>query len=86
MAHSQVSSSRLDKLGRRIGYNWWRELIISSFIFADLVWSSKQEDDTFGYETEKREFAHSNPRPTLKSFMIYFAGGDPNAEDTGGRL
>jgi hypothetical protein len=61
---------RLDKRGRRIGFNWWREQIVESWSGANELWLAKREDEAIGYATEEREFAESNPRPTLKWFMI----------------
>lgn len=61
---------RLDKRGRRIGYNWWREFIVGSWSDANQLWLSKRENEAIGYKTEEREFAESNPRPTLKFFMV----------------
>jgi hypothetical protein len=67
---------RRDKIGRKIGQNWWRELIVDSWFCAHRAWWLLQESEAMGYETEKREFAERNPQPTLKRFMIDLA--DPS--------
>lgn len=64
---------RLDKRGRRIGFNWWREHIVGSWSGANELWLATREDVAIGYKTEEREFAELNPRPTLKHFMITMA-------------
>jgi hypothetical protein len=65
---------RRDKRGRRIGHNWWRELIVSSWSAADHAWWLHREAVAIGYETEEAEFAAEYPRPTLKAFMVSLAG------------
>lgn len=61
---------RLDKLGRRVGYNWWRDLIVSSWIVADTAWRQDLEVCTKGYSAEEEQHKETYPRPTLKLFMI----------------
>lgn len=65
---------RRDKLGRRIGYNWWREMIVETWFLADHVWQLEREEVAIGYATEEREYAELHPRPTLKRFMQDMAG------------
>ena len=64
---------RRDRRGRRIGYNWWREWIVSEWFDADQAWWSQCEAVAYGYQTEITEYKKSHPRPTLKSFMINLA-------------
>lgn len=61
---------RRDRRGRRIGYNWWRDFVVSSWFSMDQVWLARREEYAFGYKTEEREFAETNPRPTLKVVMV----------------
>ncbi|KAB2809288.1 hypothetical protein F9L07_19810 [Pimelobacter simplex] len=70
---------RRDKLGRRIGRNWWRELIVSSWSAADHAWWLHREAVAVGYATEEAEFAAEHPRPTLKAFMVTLAGTTSSA-------
>lgn len=65
---------RLDKRGRRIGYNWWRDYNCSMLLDASLVWERDCEEHALGYATEEAEYAQANPRPTLKAFLIGNAG------------
>lgn len=67
-------SVRRDKRGRRIGRNWWREYNCDLLFHADAAWQAKREAECIGYTTEEREFAMSNPRPTLKEFLLANAG------------
>ena len=65
---------RRDRLGRRIGRNWWREYNCETLLDASLAWETACEQATSGYATEVAEFALINPRPTLKDFLIRNAG------------
>lgn len=65
---------RRDRLGRRIGYNWWREFIVSHWFAADQAWQLAREAEAIGYATEEAEYAQEHPRPTLKAFMVQNAG------------
>ncbi len=69
---------RLNKRGHKIGHNWWREHIVSHWFSADHAWWLARESVALGYETEEREYAEENPRPTLKKFMVDLA--DPNRQ------
>jgi hypothetical protein len=64
---------RRDRLGRRIGRNLWREYIVGEWSSADHAWWLHREAVAIGYETEQREFAEANPRPTLRAFMEMLA-------------
>lgn len=61
---------RLDRRGRRIGRNWWREYNRSLLLDATLTWESQAEAVTYGYATEMAEYAELHPRPNLKDFLI----------------
>lgn len=63
-------SVRRDSLGRRIGYNWWREYNNELFFLATAVWEEQCEAVALGHATETAEFQQSNPRPTLKSLLL----------------
>ncbi len=65
---------RRDSLGRRIGRNWWREMICEMLLDATLAWEAACESVAYGYETETAEYAESYPRPTLKAFLLDHAG------------
>ena len=54
--------------------NWWVELIVGDFYCATEAWLLRAEAVALGYETELREYAAENPRPTLKAFMLAHAG------------
>lgn len=62
--------ARLDKRGRRIGYNWWREHVVSLWSGMDELWRAQREETAMGYKTEMMEFARDHPRPTLKKVLI----------------
>lgn len=62
--------ARLDKRGRRIGYNWWRDHCVDIWFFADHAWQLARESVAYGYATEEREYALENPRPTFKQVLI----------------
>jgi len=61
---------RLDKRGRRIGRNWWREYITDMLSCADHAWWLDREAHCVGYATEEAEYQELHPRPTLKDFLI----------------
>lgn len=62
--------ARLDKRGRRIGHNWWRELNCDLLLTAAIMWETECEVMAVGYETEIAEYAEANPRPNLKDFLV----------------
>lgn len=61
---------RLDKRGRRIGYNWWREYNCALLLEATLDWHATAEPITLGYTTETAEYKTDHPMPTLKAFLL----------------
>lgn len=65
---------RRDSLGRRIGYNWWREYNCTLLLDAALVWEAQAEAETNGWATEMAEFLETHPRPTLKQYLILNKG------------
>lgn len=68
------TAERRDRLGRRVGYNWWRDYNCTLLLDATLAWERAAESETSGYETELAEYAAKNPRPNLKNFLIQNAG------------
>lgn len=62
--------ARLDKRGRRIGYNWWREYNCDLLYAAAAAWEIQCEAVALGYETETAEYAAEHPRPTLKQMLL----------------
>lgn len=62
--------ARRDSLGRRIGYNWWREYNNELFFLATAVWEQQCEAASVGYATEAAAFQEANPRPTLKDLLL----------------
>lgn len=62
---------RRDKLGRRIGYNWWREYNMTAFNAALFHVESHREDN---HQMEPEEFAAAYPLPQLKQFLLANAG------------
>lgn len=65
---------RRDRLGRRIGRNWWREYNVGILLDASLTWERQCEQVALGYPTETAEYAEVHPRPTLKAFLIHNKG------------
>jgi hypothetical protein len=65
---------RRDSLGRRIGYNWWREFIWGEWRCAYDAWLMEMQHACLGYGTEEREHRYNNPSPKFKDFLIEHAG------------
>lgn len=78
---------RLDARGRKIGYNWWREMNYELWFAADAAWLALRESNypAWGaagaansgaamYQLSDEEFRRLHPRPTLKEFLIGNAG------------
>lgn len=65
---------RRDKIGRRIGYNWWREFIWTEWRCAYDAWYTAMHEETLLYETEAREYRQNNPSPKFKDFLIAHKG------------
>lgn len=63
-------TQRRDRRGRRIGFNWWREMNCTLLLDADLAWQADREAVAIGYATEMAEYAAVHTRPTLKAFLI----------------
>lgn len=55
-------------------------MIVSEWFCADHAWWLEREAVALGYESEMREFAERNPRPTLKVFMVGLAGMNKERE------
>lgn len=60
---------RRDKLGRRIGRNWWREYVTDLWRCADQAWWLAREAACNGWATEEREWTESHPRPLFRDFL-----------------
>lgn len=63
-------TERRDKIGRRIGRNWWRELVVQTWRDAYDAWWLLAEDATMLYSTELAEYKIEHPTPTLRATMI----------------
>jgi hypothetical protein len=66
-----------DKLGRRIGHNWWREFIMGHLTAASQVWWLEAETASNGWATELAEFHSLHPKPQLKVFLVGLKGERP---------
>lgn len=69
-------TERRDRLGRRIGYNWWREYVWGLWRSAYDAWLWQMQDVCLGYEEEEREYRYNNPSPKFKDFLIQLAGSE----------
>ena len=65
---------RRDRLGRRIGRNWWREWTTEVWRSADHAWWLDREAVALGYSTEMAEYAAEHPRPTFKATLVELSG------------
>lgn len=65
---------RRDRLGRRIGRNWWREYAWDTWHAAYHAWWLQAEAVALGYETELEEYKRDHPTPTYKDFLVGMAG------------
>lgn len=63
-------AERRDRLGRRIGRNWWREYNCDLLGWAREAWDRQAEAATGGYATELDQYKVEHPMPTLKEFLI----------------
>lgn len=68
---------RRDKLGRRIGRNWWREFIMDHLNGAAHAWELNAEAASNGWATELDEYRQLHPRPQLKTFLVGLKGERP---------
>ena len=66
MSTSPVSPRR-DKLGRRIGDNWWREYNVTAF-YAQLDYVEQHREDN--HQMEPDEYSERFPLPQYKQFLI----------------
>lgn len=68
---------RRDRLGRRIGRNWWRELVCDHLGCAAAAWELEAEAASRGWATELEEYRQLHPRPQLKVFLVGLSGTRP---------
>lgn len=68
---------RRDRLGRRIGRNWWREWIMDHLTSARASWDLQAEAASNGWATELEEFRELHPQPQLKVFLVGLKGERP---------
>lgn len=68
---------RRDRLGRRIGRNWWRETIVDTLRCADHAWYLEAEAFSVGHQAELDEFRQLKPRPQLKAYLLSMKGWRP---------
>lgn len=69
--------TRRDKLGRRIGRNWWREFIMGHLTAARQAWDLEAEAQSNGWATELAEFRQLHPMPQLRVFLVALKGERP---------
>ena len=83
-----MTQERRDRLGRRIGRNWWREFIMDQWSSEDAAWHRLRSSgahihtdvvpgadyDTGFHQLSEDEFKMIRPRPTLKGHLIRNAG------------
>lgn len=77
MTRLRLVPERRDRLGRRIGYNWWREMCVNqmrdyNFAIAAL--------DGENHQMEPDEFRAAHPLVTFKQCLIGNAGMFSQAE------
>lgn len=65
---------RLDRRGRRIGHNPWREYVMGVYGPARHAWELRAEEASCGYATEYDEFRAEHPGPTLKATLVGLRG------------
>jgi hypothetical protein len=76
-------TTRRDSLGRRIGYNWWREFNMDCWSSAHAAWEMRRESNAPAYmaaggahsgaachQLSDGEYRTLYPEPTLKEFLI----------------
>lgn len=71
-----VGPVRRDRLGRRIGHNWWREYVWDQWHCAYHAWWLEAEAVALGYATELAEYKLEHPTPTFKQFLVELSGVD----------
>lgn len=80
-------SERRDSLGRRIGYNWWRQYNLDQLFLETEMWLRLRESgeyirgDVAGadhhtcyYQLTEEEFRSLHPKPTLQDILIQNSG------------
>ena len=67
--------ARLDKRGRRIGRNRWRDAVTDAWSCADHAWWLEAEAASNGWATELAEYRAAHPRPNLGDFMRHLSYG-----------
>lgn len=65
---------RLDRLGRRIGRNWWREHVMQLLRDDTDAWWAVAEAMALGYDTELAAYKREHPMPQLKTYLIHMKG------------
>ena len=65
---------RRDRIGRRIGHNWWREHVWEQWHCAYHAWWLQAEAVALGYDAELREYKLVHPTPTFKQFLVELSG------------
>lgn len=65
---------RVDRRGRRIGANPWREYVMDVYSPARTAWEMRAEIESKGYDTELAEYRELHPGPTLKATLVGLAG------------
>lgn len=78
---------RYDSIGRRIGFNWWREYNRSILSVETAAWEALREsgehirgsvagadDGTVYYQLTDEQFRQLHPRPTLRTILEMNAG------------
>jgi hypothetical protein len=63
-------ATRLDRRGRRIGHNWWREYVVQVWRDAHDAWWKQAEHETMLYATELAEYNLINPQPRFRDFLV----------------
>lgn len=71
---------RVDKRGRRIGWNWWREYNVGLVHEHNDNVEKHREDN---HQMEPEEFAAANPLLTLKECLIANAGMQREPDEAG---
>lgn len=62
---------RRDSLGRRIGHNWWRALVMEQF---NADWHHREERREDNHQMEPDEYDAAFPLPRLKDYLVGNAG------------
>ena len=69
--------TRRDRLGRRIGRNWWREYVCQLLRDDTDAWEQRAEAEALGYPTEIAEYKIDHPMPQLKDYLVALQGSNP---------